>query len=80
VIRFRLFDATSRDKLLGNTYIYDLYAKTIGWSVVRPPEEFGLDKPDDLQARPDVILSAMRKGIDLIASQIATDILADVEE
>jgi hypothetical protein len=80
VIRFRLYDATSRDKLLGNTYIYDLYAKTIGWSVVRPPEEFGLDNPEDLQARPDVVLSAMRKGIDLIAAQIATDIMADVEE
>ena len=79
VVRFRLYDATSRDKLLGNTYVYDLYAKTIGWSVVRPPEQFGLDKPEDLQAHPEVILSAMRKGIDLIAAQIAADILADVE-
>ena len=79
VIRFRLYDATSRDKLLGNTYVYDLYAKTIGWSVVRPPEAFGFDKTEDLRAHPDVILSALRKGVDMIAGQIASDIMADVE-
>jgi len=79
VVRFRLYDATSRDKLLGNTYIYDLYAKTLGWSVVRPPDEFGLDKPEDLQTKPDVVLAALHKGVDMIAAQIASDILADVE-
>jgi hypothetical protein len=80
VVRFRLYDATSRDKLVGNTYIYDLYAKTIGWTVLRPAESFGFEKHADIDAHPDVVLKALRNGIDMIAAQIATDILADVEE
>ncbi|MEQ1753303.1 MAG: hypothetical protein ABL973_04140 [Micropepsaceae bacterium] len=80
LIRFRLYDATSRDKLASDTYTYDMYAKTIGRTILRPPEEFGFDKPEDLTAHPEVVLAAMRRGLDMIAAQIATDILADMDE
>ena len=80
LIRFRLYDGTTRDKLASDTYMYDMYAKTIGRNIIRPPEEFGFEKPEDLQAHPEVMLAAMRKGIDLIATQIvaqgATYVLA----
>jgi hypothetical protein len=80
LIRYRLYDATSRDRLIGDTYIYDMYAKTLGRSILRPPAEFTFDKPEDLKAHPEVILAALRKGIDMIAEQIVTDIMADIDE
>lgn len=80
LIRFRLYDASSRDRLSSDSYVYDMYAKTIGRNIVRPPEEFGFEKREELQAKPGVILAAMRKGIDEIAQEIVKDILADVEE
>lgn len=80
LIRFRLYDGTTRDKLASDTYMYDMYAKTIGRNIIRPSDEYGFEKPEDLKAHPEVMLSAMRRGIDLIAAQIVTDIMADVEE
>ena len=80
LIRFRLYDATSRDRLNSDAYVYDMYAKTIGRNIVRPPAEFGFDKHEEIEAKPGVILAAMRKGIDMIAQEIVADILEDVEE
>jgi hypothetical protein len=80
LVRFRLYDGTTRDRLAGDTYMYDMYAQTIGRTILRPPEEFGFDKKEDLQAHPEVMLAALRKGIDMIAQQIVTDILADIDD
>lgn len=80
LVRFRLYDGTTRDRLVGDTYMYDMYAQTIGRTILRPPAEFGFDKPEELQAHPEVILAALRKGIDMIAQQIVADIMADIDE
>ncbi|MDZ4738702.1 MAG: hypothetical protein SGJ03_02225 [Alphaproteobacteria bacterium] len=80
LVRFRLYDGTTRDRLIGDTYMYDMYAKTIGRTILRPPAEFGFDKSEELQAHPEIILAALRKGIDMIAQQIVTDIMADIDE
>lgn len=79
LVRFRLYDGTTRDRLIGDTYMYDMYANTIGRTNLRPPAEFAFDKPQDLQAHPEIILAGFRKGIDMIAQQIVTDILADID-
>lgn len=79
-VRFRLYDSNSRDRLVGDTYVYDMYAKTIGRSIVRPPAEFGFEKYEELKSHHDIMLAALRKGVDMIADQIATDILADIED
>ena len=79
-VRFRLYDASSRDRLLSNSYVYDMYSKSLGSSIIRPPAGLGFDRKEELQAHPEVILAAMRKGVDMIAEQIATDILADAED
>ena len=80
LVRFRLYDGTTRDRLVGDTYMYDMYAQTIGRTILRPPAEFGFDKSEELQAHPEVILAALRKGIDMIAQQIVADIMADIDE
>jgi hypothetical protein len=79
-VRARLYEASSGDRLWGDTYVYDMYAQTLGWTMVRPPEEYGFDEPEDVLAHPDVVVAGLRTGVHMIADHIAEDIVADLDD
>jgi len=78
-VRVRLLDAASGDRLWGDTYKYDMVAQTIGWTMLRPPEEFGFDEPEDVLAHPDVVVAGLRTGIRMIADRAAEDIVGELD-
>ena len=79
-VRVRLLDATSGDRLWGDTYKYDMVAQTIGWTMLRPPAEFGFDEPEDVLAHPDIVVAGLRTGIRMIADRAAEDIAGELDK
>lgn len=79
-VRARLYEASSGDRLWGDTYVYDRSAQTLGWTMLRPPEEYGFDEPEDVLAHPDVVVAGLRTGVRMIADQIAEDIASDLDD
>jgi hypothetical protein len=79
-VRARVYDAKSGDRLWGDTYKYDMYAQTLGWTMLRPPEEYGFDEAEDVLAHPDVAIAGLRKGVQMIADEIAKDVVEDLDD
>lgn len=80
VVRIRVRDAASDDRLFGDTYMYDMYAQTIGYTILRPPEEVGFDEADEVLAHPDRVVEGFRIGFKLIAEEAAKDIVEELKE
>src|SRR6185437_2511500 len=79
-VRVRLLDAASNDRLWGDTYKYDMVAMTIGWTMLRPPEQYGFDEPADVLAHPDLAVEGLRTGIRMIADRAADDLIGEIDK
>ena len=79
-VRVRVYEAASNDRVFADTYKYDMSAQTIGWTMLRPPEEFGFDEPEEVLAHPEVVVAGLRKGIEMIAERAAEDIVGEMED
>lgn len=79
-VRVRLLDAVSGSNLWRDTYKYDLVAMTIGWTMLRPPEQYGFKEPGDVLAQPGLAVEGLRTGIRMIADRAASDMLEDVDK
>lgn len=80
VVRIRVRDAASDDRLFGDTYMYDMYAQTIGYTILRPPEEVGFEDSDQVLAHPDRVVEGFRIGFRMIAEEAAKDIVEELQE
>ena len=78
-VRVRAYESPSDDRIFSDTYKYDMYAQTLGWTMLRPPEQYGFDEADDVLAHPDVAIAGLRTGITMIADRLVDDFLADVD-
>ena len=79
-VRVRVYEAASNDRAFADTYKYDMSAQTIGWTMLRPPEAFGFDEPEEVPAHPEVVVAGLRKGIEMIAERAAEDIVRELED
>lgn len=79
-VRVRVFDITNNDRVFGDTYKYDMYAQTLGWTMLRPPEEYGFEDADSVLAHPDVVAAGIRTGIRMIAERAAEDIVGEFDD
>jgi hypothetical protein len=79
-VRVRLLDAGSGDRLWGDTYKYDRAAMTIGWTMLRPPDQYAFESMDDVTAHPETVTEGLRTGIRMIAERAAEDLIGEIDK
>lgn len=79
-VRVRVFDTATGDRLFADTYTYDMYAQTIGWTMLRPPPEYGFEEPEEVLAHPEIVAAGFRTGIRMIADRAADDIVDELDD
>jgi hypothetical protein len=73
-IHARLVDAKSERRLLQRTYRYDFSAATIGYTLLRPPPEFGFDTMADVMADPARAAAGFRAAIPMIVADLTSQL------
>lgn len=70
IVGARLTNPVSGRLLFSRTYSYDMYAHTVGYTLLRPADEFGFDEPDDVLAHANIAAAGFRAAIPMIAADI----------
>lgn len=72
-VTLRLVDLRSGRQLFLRTYRYDFYAATIGYTNLRPPEEFGFEEIEAVLANPKVAVEGFRAAIPMILADLRSE-------
>jgi hypothetical protein len=80
VVQVRVHDVASGDRLFADTYKYDMYAQTIGWTILRPPPEYGFEEAEEVTAHPEIVVAGFRTGFQMIADRVADDIVSELDD
>lgn len=73
-IQARLVDPRTARALMQRTYRYDPYAATIGYTILRPPAEYGFDDIPDVMADPAKAAAGFRAVIPMIVQDVLTQL------
>ncbi len=73
-IHARLVDAKSERRLMQRTYRYDFSAATVGYTLLRPPPEFGFDAIADVMADPARAAAGFRAAIPMIVADLTAQL------
>jgi len=73
-IRLRLTEAHTARVLLQKTYRYDLYSATIGYTILRPPPEYGFADAADVMADPPRAAAGFRAVIPLVVADLVAQL------
>ncbi|MEK9970425.1 MAG: hypothetical protein VW600_14890 [Ferrovibrio sp.] len=73
-INARLVDARTSRRFLQRTYRYDFSSATLGYTLLRPPPEFGFDTMGEVMANPERAAAGFRAVIPMIVADLTAQL------